>query len=107
MRSFFDNLGASICRRIKSFSFHSYRPFLCLPPTPNHHATGLGAIKEPYGSTDGIQSSLTMNLSFVFDSTMDRGGVMLWDVITYGSKSPLVFIEGTLTLNHCYRSLRP
>ncbi|EEZ97640.1 hypothetical protein TcasGA2_TC016088 [Tribolium castaneum] len=66
---------ATVYRRIRSFGLHSYRPHL---------------VRRVRGER--------RNVAFSVERPVARTvGVMIWGAIAYGSRSPLVFIEGSMT----------
>lgn len=114
--------GASIYRRIRSFGLRSYRPHLVLPLTAEHRRQRLEWCRERLnwdlewntvvfsdesrfclGSHDGRQMVRRLrgerrNPSFSVERHVARTvGVMVWGAICYGSRSPLIFIQGSMT----------
>ena len=104
-----------------SFGMRSYRPFCCLPLTPRHRASRLEWCRERVNwrqewqqivftdesrfclwANDGRRRVRRFrgerrNMDFALPRhTALTQGVMIWGAITYGGRSPLVFIPGTL-----------
>jgi hypothetical protein len=68
----------TIYRRIRSWGLHSYRPHLVLPLTREHRRQRLNWCRER------------------INGTARTVGVMVWGAICYGSRSPLIFIQGSM-----------
>ncbi|EEZ98274.1 Transposable element Tc3 transposase-like Protein [Tribolium castaneum] len=113
---------ATVYRRIRSFGLHSYRPHLVLPLTPQQrqHRLDWCRARENWdlewnsvvfsdesrfclGMHDGRQRVRRVrgerrNVAFSVERPVARTvGVMIWGAIAYGSRSPLLFIEGSMT----------
>lgn len=112
---------STVYRRIRSYGLRSYRPFLCLPLTPLHRLRRLEWSNERVNwaqewrqivfsdesrfclwAHDGRRRVRRMRgerknpTLFVERNTALTQGVMIWGAICYGSRSPLVFINGNL-----------
>ena len=112
----------SVYRRIRPFGLHSYRPHLVLPLTAEHRRQRLEWCRERLqwdqewnsvvfsdesrfclGMHDGRQRVRRLrgerrNLAFSVERHVARTvGVMIWGSICIGSRSPLIFIQGSMT----------
>lgn len=113
---------STLYRRIRSFGLRSYRPLLTLPLTPEHRARRLewcndrrNWVQEWHHVVFSDESRFCLWVHdgrkrvrrfrgerrnpdfFVERHTARTPGLMVWGAICHGSRSPLVFIEGTLT----------
>lgn len=112
----------TIYTRIQSFGLRSYRPHLVLPLTPEHRRQRLEWCRERLGwdlewnsvvFSDESRFCLGMhdgrqrvrrfrgerrNIAFSVERHVARTvGIMIWGAIAYGSRSPLVMIQGSMT----------
>jgi hypothetical protein len=111
----------TIYRRIRSWGLHSYRPHLVLPLTREHRRQRLDWCRERInwdrewnvvvfsdesrfclGMHDGRQRVRRLrgerrNPAYSVERHVTcTVGVMIWGAICYGSKSPLIFIQGSM-----------
>lgn len=111
----------TVYRRIRSFGLISYRPLLVLPLTAEHRRQRLEWCRERLqwniqwqavvfsdesrfclGTHDGRQRvrrrrGERRQMQFAHERDVHRTvGVMVWGAISYGSRSPLVFVRGNL-----------
>lgn len=112
----------TVYRRIRSFGITSYRPQFVLPLTPRHRSDRLAWCRERL-NWDYEWNTIVFSDESRFSLGMHDGrarvrrrrgerrdpqffgerhvhhtvGIMVWGAITYGSRSPLVFIRGNMT----------